>query len=161
MRETRVFAGQAIIRKMIEADLDTVASLERSVYERPWGRHLFARMIELPSGIACVATLNEQQVIGYALGWSVGDEAELANIAVSEPYRRRGIGASLLDAYCQRAKAIGAERMFLEVRASNAMATSLYHKQGFRVVGRRSGYYSRPDEDAVVMRLDLVDPPFC
>jgi ribosomal-protein-alanine N-acetyltransferase len=39
------------------------------------------------------------------------------------------------------------------VRESNRPAQNIYHQRGFVVVGRRRSYYSRPTEDALVMRL--------
>jgi ribosomal-protein-alanine N-acetyltransferase len=47
---------------------------------------------------------------------------------------------------------LGAEEIFLEVRESNAAARALYAGFGFREVGRRARYYSRPVEDAIVLR---------
>lgn len=45
--------------------------------------------------------------------------------------------------------------MILEVRPSNAEALGLYDSFGFRVVGRRRGYYYDTGEDALVMEADL------
>ena len=43
------------------------------------------------------------------------------------------------------------ERITLEVRDSNTAAQSLYEKLGFVRVGRRKGYYSDNNEDAIIM----------
>ena len=43
----------------------------------------------------------------------------------------------------------------LEVRPSNQHAVSLYESFGFRVVGRRRGYYYDTGEDALVMEVGL------
>jgi len=43
----------------------------------------------------------------------------------------------------------------LEVRPSNTEARTLYESFGFRVVGRRRGYYYDTGEDALVMEADL------
>ena len=51
--------------------------------------------------------------------------------------------------------------MTLEVRASNHGAMALYEKLGFKVIGRRRGYYTDDGEDAVVMWSDsLMAPAF-
>jgi ribosomal-protein-alanine N-acetyltransferase len=47
--------------------------------------------------------------------------------------------------------------VFLEVRESNAAAIALYKSRGFTQISVRNGYYRRPVENALVMRLDL-DP---
>ena len=49
----------------------------------------------------------------------------------------------------------GAERVFLEVRADNPAAQTLYADLGFAPVGLRPHYYQPDDVDAVVMRLDI------
>jgi ribosomal-protein-alanine N-acetyltransferase len=43
----------------------------------------------------------------------------------------------------------------LEVRPSNREAISLYESFGFRVTGRRHGYYYDTGEDALVMETRL------
>ena len=43
----------------------------------------------------------------------------------------------------------------LEVRPSNVEARALYESFGFRVVGRRRGYYYDTGEDALVMQAAL------
>jgi ribosomal-protein-alanine N-acetyltransferase len=45
--------------------------------------------------------------------------------------------------------------MYLEVRESNTAARRLYASRGFEEMGRRRGYYKRPAEDAIVLRLEM------
>lgn len=79
-------------------------------------------------------------------------ECSLENLAVAEPYRRRGIGTRLLTASALWCRTHGGASLWLEVRESNQAAIALYSRAGFSVAGRRPGYYSRPDEDAVEMQ---------
>jgi ribosomal-protein-alanine N-acetyltransferase len=54
------------------------------------------------------------------------------------------------------AKKNGITSMTLEVRESNLVAQNLYKKFGFKVLGRREGYYQDNNEDAIVMwKYDL------
>jgi ribosomal-protein-alanine N-acetyltransferase len=46
----------------------------------------------------------------------------------------------------------------LEVRPTNEEARTLYESFGFRVVGRRRGYYYDTGEDALIMEADLRAP---
>ena len=48
------------------------------------------------------------------------------------------------------------EQITLEVRLSNIAAIKLYEKHGFRETGRRTNYYSNPNEDGIIMGLDLA-----
>jgi ribosomal-protein-alanine N-acetyltransferase len=51
----------------------------------------------------------------------------------------------------------GARALELEVRAGSVGAIALYDGLGFVVAGRRAGYYREPAEDALLMRLALID----
>lgn len=73
-------------------------------------------------------------------------EWELLNIAVAPEFRRRGVARELLAA-------LPAGRIFIEVRASNAAARTLYETSGFRSIGVRRRYYHSPVEDGIVMEL--------
>jgi RimJ/RimL family protein N-acetyltransferase len=56
-------------------------------------------------------------------------------MGVHPEYRRRGLGTRLLQAALAHARAIGLERVELEVFASNRAARRLYETIGFRVEG--------------------------
>jgi len=60
----------------------------------------------------------------------------------------------LLIAALRSAKAEGATRAFLEVRAGNAAALALYNKYGFEVAGARPRYYKDNNDDAILMNLE-------
>jgi ribosomal-protein-alanine N-acetyltransferase len=143
---------------MTYADLEAVAAIERLSFSSPWSRDSFRRLIARADSDLFVAEV-EGRVAGYAVVWYAADEAELGNLAVSPEWRRRGLGASLLDRAIECAHARGACRIFLEVRKSNAAAERLYRSRGFELVGVRPRYYQRPVEDAKVLCLDLRPRP--
>jgi ribosomal-protein-alanine N-acetyltransferase len=86
----------------------------------------------------------------------IADELHINNIAVRPRHRRSGIGGALLCAALEGGAKVGARLCILEVRASNHAAQTLYERHGFRIVGRRAGYYSEPPEDALVMSRALT-----
>ena len=91
--------------------------------------------------------------------WSqVLDDAELLDIGVAPACRRQGLGQRLLDAVMAAARAQGAQRLLLEVRAGNLAAQALYQRAGFRLSGRRKGYYPAAEgrEDACLMDVGLT-----
>lgn len=95
---------------------------------------------------------------GFALGRAIAGEAELLTLAVHPDARRRGTGRSLLERFLDAAAAHGAARAFLEVAEDNDAARALYLSAGYRLSGRRKGYYARPQGppvDALVMTRDL------
>jgi len=92
---------------------------------------------------------------GMVLVRFVADESEILTIAVIPALRRRGMARALLDLAMDRARALGARMMFLEVAVSNHAAQALYERTGFRRVGRRARYYPG-GADALVLRADLT-----
>jgi ribosomal-protein-alanine N-acetyltransferase len=61
----------------------------------------------------------------------------------------------LLDHALEIARERRSQVVFLEVRESNAAARALYASRRFEVAGRRSKYYRKPVEDALVLRRAL------
>ena len=83
-----------------------------------------------------------------------GGEAEILTLAVAPAARGKGLGHELLQAAIGKARALGADTMFLEVGADNPAALALYARSGFVKVGGRKGYYR--GRDALVLRLPLT-----
>jgi len=68
---------------------------------------------------------------------------------------RRGIARELLTGVLEDARRRRLRLVILEVRPTNTEARGLYVSFGFRVVGRRRGYYYDTGEDALVMQAEL------
>jgi ribosomal-protein-alanine N-acetyltransferase len=145
------------VRPLAAPDLGAVLELERETFPNPWRREHFLPLLESDVSVARVAE-GPGGVVGYAIGWAIADEAELANLAVAEPARRGGLGGRLLESFLDEAARRGARRVFLEVREGNRSARAFYERRGFTVVGRRTGYYSSPREDAITMVRELAPP---
>lgn len=106
---------------------------------------------------------RRELIVGFIGIWFLVDETHLANIAVREAYRRRGIGGLLVSSAIELAVERNAQFVTLEVRASNEAAQTLYEKYGFTRVAIRHGYYTDKKqsegivEDAVIMTKDLYE----
>jgi ribosomal-protein-alanine N-acetyltransferase len=59
----------------------------------------------------------------------------------------------------QAAYDMGAKWVTLEVRTTNDNAMKMYEGFGFKVIGRRKGYYTDNGEDAIVMWSDSIHSP--
>jgi ribosomal protein S18 acetylase RimI-like enzyme len=69
-------------------------------------------------------------------GWLEGlDHCGELGMGVRKDHRRRGIGQRLLLRAIEEAKAVGLERIELDVFATNVAAIRLYEKLGFGVEG--------------------------
>jgi ribosomal-protein-alanine N-acetyltransferase len=85
-----------------------------------------------------------------------GDVADLDRIAVLPAARGWGLARELLTNLIDRARDVGAERMLLEVAATNTAAIGLYESFGFETISTRKAYY--PDgADALVMELTIEE----
>jgi ribosomal-protein-alanine N-acetyltransferase len=80
---------------------------------------------------------------------------ELEAVVVRAAARSQGFGTQLIQAVAAWGQALGATRLELEVRPSNTPALRLYQRLGFTHDGTRPAYYHNPEEDAVLMSLDL------
>ena len=144
------------IRPAIPTDLDAIAELELHSFSNPWHPDTFRSLLKQPRALVLAAEDPIQGVVGYAVLWWVLDQGELANLAVGEDQRGRGIGSSLLDRAVTHAMSQGVESLFLEVRVSNESALGLYKSRGFAQISIRRGYYQNPPEDALVLVKHLV-----
>ncbi len=146
------------------ADIDAILVIEREAFpDPPWSRHSFVALLDDPRVRFLLAVQpargsTADEVLGYVVTWVVTDEAEIANLAVRADRRRTGVGQLLVEAAIAAATAGGARAVYLEVRRSNAAARALYQRLGFVAVGTRPKYYRNPNEDALVLRLDVGAP---
>jgi ribosomal-protein-alanine N-acetyltransferase len=148
--------ARILIEPVSKLELVDIVALERSSFSDPWSEASFAAVLNEPLAYFAVARDSASRgVAGYLVAWFVADEGEIANLAVREPTRRRGIGAALLDAALDEGGRRGAKAIYLEVRDSNAAARALYASRDFAEVGRRRNYYRKPTEDAIVLRRSV------
>lgn len=143
------------IRPMTASDLPRVIEIERASFTVPWTPATFRGLLHRSDAHLRVAE-SDGGIVGYAAVWIVLDQAELGDIAVVESRRGKGIGATLLSAMIDLSRDHGVRELYLEVRVSNTGAQRLYQRHGFKQVGRRTGYYARPKEDALVFRKFLI-----
>jgi ribosomal-protein-alanine N-acetyltransferase len=142
------------VRLASTADLPAIVAIERESFSDPWTPSSFESLLGRDH-VLFLVTLRAQQVVAFAIAYSVEGSAEIANIAVSRAARAQGVGTALLQRLLEVLAKEGVVEVWLEVRASNTTARTLYERHGFSAVGQRRNYYVRPVEDAVVMQRTL------
>jgi ribosomal-protein-alanine N-acetyltransferase len=144
------------LRAMRETDLDAVAALELQAYEFPWTFGIFRDCLR--AGYGCWVLDQAGSVIGYAILSVAAGEAHVLNVCVAPLAQGSGHGRRLMKRLLDIARWHRAERVFLEVRPSNARAIALYHDMGFNEIGRRPNYYPARSgrEDALVLAIELL-----
>lgn len=146
------------LRALRRDDVPRIMEIERASFSVPWQRNTFDSLLHRHDA-DLVGAERRGVLVGYAISWTILDEAELGNVAVAPEARGKGVGDTLVHAVLERIRERGATACFLEVRESNLPARRLYQRHGFEAVGMRRAYYSRPVEDALVMRLRLAASP--
>jgi ribosomal-protein-alanine N-acetyltransferase len=151
-----------LIRRMQPADLDAVLSIAAELPQAPqWSRYQYESVLETAETghrVALVAEVAPGEPAGFAVLSILPPEAELESIGVATQFQRLGVARTLLANIFSECLEHVCTELILEVRASNDAAQSLYRAAGFQFVGRRPGYYSFPQEDALLFRRDFVSP---
>ncbi len=149
--------AEILIREMSASDLPQVSAIEHTCFTTPWNIRSFEYELGHKDTILKVAVLNSR-IIGYVCIRTILDVTHILNLAVLPEFRRKGIGSMLLkDALKELTQSKNDINLItLEVRESNIAAINLYEKFGFKVIGKRVGYYQKPYENAVIMGLSTT-----
>jgi len=158
------------IRRAAPGDADALSRLARSVAAEPGGWLLTLgtwrssseerRAIRLfrrhPDAAIIVAETAEGIVGRLSLTrYHHPSSQHVADLGlmVAQPYRRRGVGRSLLGAAVEWARANGVSKLELHVFPHNEAAIKLYESFGFEREGYRKRHYHRGQEyvDAILM----------
>ncbi len=139
----------AILREMVERDIKEIAELEKDCFSEPWSENSLGD--ELSNETARFYVLRDSEnLLGYIGANNICNEVYITNIAVNEKYRSKGYGQKLVNHLIKQCETEKAFFITLEVRKSNEKAIKLYEKCGFKLIGERKNFYSKPAEDALI-----------
>ncbi|MCL6454113.1 MAG: ribosomal protein S18-alanine N-acetyltransferase [Alicyclobacillus sp.] len=156
MDPTPVFESErTTIRRMTLRDIDQVLEVEHLCFTAPWSRQAFVTELVDNRLAEYLVLEHDHRVIGYIGVWLVIDEGHITNVAVHPDFRGQHLGEFLMRTVMDNCAARGMRRITLEVRVTNTVAQNLYRKLGFVAVGKRRGYYTDNNEDAIIMWADL------
>lgn len=140
-----------VITPMRRRHLRQVLRIDSAVYPRPWSLGLYLGELSTTDGRSYLVARRGTDVVGYAGLMVIVGDAHVTTVAVAPAHQHQGIATRLLLVLAREAIALGAERITLEVRASNRSAQALYGRFGFAPAGVRKAYYVDNREDAVIM----------
>lgn len=141
------------VQRWVKTDLAQIAEIERACFSDCWSEKMLQEEYAR-TGVVGLVVKDGDETLGYACAASLFEDADLYRIAIRPAFRRTGLGSLLMNALFEELKAQGAERIFLEVRASNTPAVTMYEKYGFQTVRIRENYYAGK-ETAIEMQRDL------
>ncbi len=136
-------------------DIHQVLALENKLFSTPWSRISYENEIIRKDAHSFVVRSaknnNKIPIIAYITFRFYEDEMHLFKIAVDRKWQNKGIASWLLTRCFHIAAEKGAITAYLEVRASNVSAITLYENLGFKIVGKRLNYYADTKENALIM----------
>ena len=140
-----------MIKKLIINDVDYIEqifSLEKENFKNSAFNKGYIETLIKGDNSFIYIYLIEDKICGYLMVLDSIDVYEILAIATIEKYRNKGIAQELLDK-------IKTKDIFLEVRESNQVAINFYKKNKFKEISVRKNYYSEPNENAIIMKLEV------
>ena len=137
-----------------KAHLPALAELERQCFTPPASEAKLREKLASNSFHGYVAQLDGE-IAGFLGVDEIAGEAFVDDLAVFEPFRRKGIASALLARAETEAILRGCEKIHIECREGNAAALRLYQARGYAHVGHRKNYYESPREDAILMTMEV------
>ncbi|ALF19312.1 ribosomal protein S18-alanine N-acetyltransferase [Fusobacterium nucleatum] len=140
-----------MIKKLTNNDIDYIEqifNLEKEIFKNSAFSKSYLNTLIKGDNSFIYIYLIDDKVCGYLIILDSIDVYEILAIATVEEYRNKGIAQELL------AK-IRIKNIFLEVRESNQTAINFYKKNKFKEISIRKNYYSKPAENAIIMKLEV------
>ena len=140
-----------MIKKLTNNDIDYIEqifNLEKEIFKNSAFSKSYLNTLIKGDNSFIYIYLIDDKVCGYLIILDSIDVYEILAIATVEEYRNKGIAQELLDK-------IKTKDIFLEVRESNQTAINFYKKNKFKEISIRKNYYSKPTENAIIMKLEV------
>ncbi len=140
-----------MIRKLTIDDvnyIEQIFNLEKEIFKNSAFNKSYMETLIKGDNSFIYTYITDNKVCGYLMVLDSIDVYEILAIATVKEYRNKGIAQELLDK-------IKTKDIFLEVRESNQIAINFYKKNNFKEISVRKNYYSEPNENAIIMKLEV------
>lgn len=142
------------IKQLSVENLDELVEFSnKEISYNKWNEQNFTAAISKPQYLSLGAFLNGQ-LAGFIIFYNAFEESTLMIVCVKQEFKRKQIATKLFDDAVLILKNANINKVFLEVKSTNAPATSFYQKLGFSVLRVRKAYYS-DGSDAVEFMLEI------
>ena len=119
---------EIIIKKAEQCHVPQIAEIEKESIPQPWSEAAFAAALTDEKAVTLAAFCGDV-LCGFITGVYLLDTADIYSVAVSENYRKKGVGKRLLEEFFNQLPD-EVQAVNLEVRESNSPAIKLYEKTG-------------------------------
>ena len=150
------------LRRFKPSDVERVMHINRVCLPENYTTFFFMNLYQRFPETFIVAEENGK-VVGYIMCrietgipsfklLGITRKGHVISIAVLPEHRREGIGYELVQEAMRAMVNYKAKECYLEVRASNVAAVSLYRKMGFEIARTAKGYYADGEAACVMAR---------
>lgn len=149
--------AQPVFLPLAASDAAALATLHYSAFGvQAWTEQQIVASLQQINVIGLQLRLDDV-LAGFVLCQTVAEDGEILTYAIHPTFQRRGLGRRLLAETVALARSRRWEKLFLEVAEDNAPALRLYMGYGFKVSGKRPGYYPRQQGAvaALLLHYDL------
>jgi len=145
--------GNLLLRDMRSDDLVQVLSIENNAQASPWSRLSFEESLTKQHRCRVIDAIDARnkasKVIAYHVVCGILDELHILNVVAAPQFQGLGLGHMLMSDILSIAEEENLVKIFLEVRASNQVAQSLYLKWQFKQIAQRKKYYRPTSRDGI------------
>src|ERR1700694_1939905 len=106
---------RTLIEPMRLDDIPAVQEIEREIFLTPWPRNAYRRELMQNRMASYMVIRDGDEIVGYAGLWKMHDEAHVPTVGVRRRDQGRGFGLALMLALIDRAFALEARWVTLEV----------------------------------------------
>lgn len=132
------------LRPFRPSDFQTLYEIDRSCFPPgiSYSRQELKRFLSHQTSRTWVAEVGDA-IVGFLIAdRKPGQVGHIVSIDVVGKWRRRGVGAALMDAGEDWAKRQGLELVFLETAEDNLAAQAFYERRGYVKYERLENYYA-------------------
>ena len=160
---TRTMSSATLVTAtMGPSDVDACWQLDQRCFEgsEAYERQTIHDLLSSPDTLCFKTVAPDDELAGFAIGVVEPKfRGHVVVLGVSPDYRRRGVATELMQQLEDAFRSRSVHLMHLEVRTTNDGARALYEGLGFRVAGRRLGYYTNGDDGFLMVRTILAHDP--
>jgi ribosomal-protein-alanine N-acetyltransferase len=157
-----ITAARFTMRRITSGDIPDLLRIAKDCGLSPWSENDYIEEAKRADATMICLESAAPETIGFLVGRRVlnsrrtkGYDAELYNIGVKAGFRKQGCGGMLLNRFLDICRNDVVQSVWLDVRSSNKNAIQFYKNFGFTEYTVRNLFYSDPEEDGIVMRLNM------